>query len=96
MEKNYKCKVSLFSVNSSGGAGPIREVTHSRREIINIARESAGRAGTSLEEFEGIATVDTEDGGWEYARELSDEEEFNTALEYLRHDGHIFEVVEEL
>lgn len=96
MDKNYKCKVSLFSVNSFGGAGPISEVIHSRRDIIEIARESAGKAGTSLEDFAGIEQIDTEDGGWEYVRELGDEEELKTALEYLRHDGSIFEIVEEL
>lgn len=90
----YKCKISTMSRNSAGGAGPIVEVTHSRADIIRMAREEAGKSDHGdLEGYAGIATKETPDG-WEYERQLSGEEEFETALDFLRRDGHIFDVEE--
>lgn len=91
-DKWYKCRISDFSVNAYGGCGRIHEVSHTQRDIISLARDAAGKHGTSLEEFIGIKTIDDGSGEYPYERKLSVAEEFSAALEYLTHDGHIFEV----
>lgn len=89
----FNCIVSSGSRNSASGYGRMTMIMHTQSDIINIASEDAWRAGYSLEEQAGIEFIyDEESDSTKQSRDFNEGEEFQAALDWLRHDGHIFEV----
>ncbi|HEY9746559.1 MAG TPA: hypothetical protein V6C99_10120 [Oculatellaceae cyanobacterium] len=92
----YYCIASSGSGYSASGYGRMTMIMHTESDIIKIASESAWDAGTSLEEQVGIKCFyDEESDSMKLSREFEEGEEFQAAVDWLRHDGHIFEVYRE-
>lgn len=93
--KYFNCIISAGSRNSSGGYGNISLHIHSEENIIELASNWANRTGSDLEAQVGITWIENEEtGDFTPSREWAEGEELATAIEYLEHDGHLFEAFE--
>lgn len=90
----YNCIISRGSRNGAGGYGEITAHFMSAQEIIDVAEMSANDASETLYDFAGIKWVQKADYGFEPERDWKDGEQLETAVEQLRHDGHLFEYYE--